>query len=52
MLYTVTVHVIYCHKYILLCREQYDTVFELLNMCLNIGLWYTKHASKIASIDE
>ena len=37
---------------ILYCREQYDTVFELLNMAFNIGLWYTKHASKAAAKDE
>ncbi|XP_067941535.1 BRO1 domain-containing protein BROX-like [Watersipora subatra] len=33
-------------------QEQYDCVFELLNMAFNIGLWYTKHASKCAGKDD
>ncbi|CAH1791874.1 unnamed protein product [Owenia fusiformis] len=33
-------------------QEQQDTVFELICMGLNIALWYTKHAAKIAGKEE
>ena len=35
-----------------LSREQYDTVFELICMAFNVGLWYTKHAAKLAGKEE
>jgi len=30
-------------------REQWDTVFEAAHMAINVALWYTKHAAKIAA---
>ena len=33
-------------------REQYDVVFELASMLFNIGIWYMKHAGKIAGREE
>jgi len=29
-----------------------DALFEALNMCINIALWYTKHAAKIAGAKD
>lgn len=30
-------------------QEQWDTVFEAAHMAINVALWYTKHAAKIAA---
>ncbi|OWF50492.1 BRO1 domain-containing protein BROX-like [Mizuhopecten yessoensis] len=32
--------------------EQFDAVFEAASMAINIGLWYTKHAAKLAAKEE
>ncbi|XP_033729166.1 BRO1 domain-containing protein BROX-like [Pecten maximus] len=32
--------------------EQFDAVFEAASMAINIALWYTKHAAKLAAKEE
>ncbi|XP_031575308.1 BRO1 domain-containing protein BROX-like [Actinia tenebrosa] len=29
-----------------------DSVFELMSMCMNIAMWYTKHAAKVAAKED
>lgn len=33
-------------------REQQDSVYEAASMAINVGLWYTKHAAKLAAKEE
>lgn len=33
-------------------REARDAVFEHVSMAINVALWYTKHAAKLAAKDE
>ena len=33
-------------------REQQDSVFECASMAINLALWYTKHAAKLAAKEE
>ncbi|KAL5008433.1 hypothetical protein ScPMuIL_014014 [Solemya velum] len=32
--------------------EKFDSIFECASMAVNVALWYTKHAAKIAAKDE
>ncbi|XP_041354567.1 BRO1 domain-containing protein BROX-like [Gigantopelta aegis] len=32
--------------------ECYDAVYEFISMLINVGLWYTKHAAKLAAKEE
>lgn len=34
------------------CREQADSVYEAASMAMNVALWYTKHAAKLAAKEE
>ena len=36
----------------LYCSELGDCWYEVLHMCINMALWYTKHAAKLAGTDE
>ncbi|KAK3093899.1 hypothetical protein FSP39_021601 [Pinctada imbricata] len=33
-------------------KEQWDAVFEAASMLINVALWYTKHAAKLAAKEE
>lgn len=35
-----------------LSREAHDAVFEHMSMAINLALWYTKHAAKLAAKEE
>lgn len=38
--------------YCFVCREQQDSAYEAASMAINVGLWYTKHAAKLAAKEE
>lgn len=44
--------IILLHVYLPYFSEQFDTVFEAASMAVNIGLWYTKHAAKLAAKEK
>jgi len=33
-------------------RDRHDAVFEQVSMLMNVALWYTKHAAKLAGDEE
>ena len=33
-------------------RDRYDAVFEQISMLINVALWYSKHAAKLAGDEE
>ena len=42
----------HCTAAVFYFREQKDALYEQICMLMNVALWYTKHASKMAGHEE